>query len=256
VTHALRWLSLVALEQPEMPAFEAVAAWHREHFPEAPPLVAAGSTERLMTFTVGDFTAAATLVPRSIPQSQLEGPAATAWYWPEAAAALAKHQAHILVTLVDEGGPAVKKAEALTRLSAAMAGTAPSVGVFWGPGRLVHPPQAFIDQAAQRRDGDWPLFLWIDFRIEQQNDGSWRLYTTGLEALGQNEIEVPRYEGPPQELLDFSYNIAHYMLDQRKLIRDGDTIGLTDEVQVIAHRGTSMLGGDLEVLQLEFLPAD
>jgi hypothetical protein len=205
-----------------------------------------------VTLTVGDFTAAATLVPRPIPPSQLEGPAATAWYWPEAAAALAKHQAHILVTLVDEGGPAVKKGEALTRLTAGIAATAPSIGVFWGPGRLVHPPQAFIDQAVQMHEGDWPLFLWIDFRIEQQDDGSLRLYTTGLEALGQNEIEVPRYDGPPQELLNFAYNIAHYMLDQRKLIRDGDTIGLTDKVQVTARRGTSMLGGELEVLQLEF----
>ena len=36
------------------------------------------------------------------------------------------------------------------------------------------------------------------------------------------------------------------------MIRDGDTIGLTDAVQVTAHRGPSMLGGDLEVIQLQF----
>ena len=53
-------------------------------------------------------------------------------------------------------------------------------------------------------------------------------------------------------MLDFVYNFAHYLIDQKKLIRDGDTIGLTDDVQVTAHRGPSMLGGDLEVIQLQF----
>jgi hypothetical protein len=252
MSHPLRWLALVALQQPEMPAFETVAAWYKEHFPDAPQPTAAGSTDKLITLTVGEFTAAATLVPRPIPPSQLEGPAATAWYWPEAASALRKHEAHLLIALVDEGGAAVKKAEALTRLTAAIAAAAPSVGIFWGPGRLVHAPQAFIDQALQMREGNLPLFLWIDFRVERKDDGSLRLYTTGLEALVQNEIEVAHYEGPPQELLDFAYNIAHYLLEKRKIIRDGDTIGLTDEVQVTAHRGPSMLGGEMEILQLEF----
>ncbi|HEX6963281.1 MAG TPA: DUF4261 domain-containing protein, partial [Lacipirellula sp.] len=79
-----------------------------------------------------------------------------------------------------------------------------------------------------------------------------RLYTTGLETLGQSELEVARFEGSAQELLDFSYNIAHYLLEKRKVVNDGDTIGLTDEVRATAHRSTSMLGGDLEVISLQF----
>jgi hypothetical protein len=252
MSHPLRWLALVALERPELPAFERLVAWLHERFPNAPELQAAGSTENLQTLTIGDQTAAVTLAPRPIPPSQLEGPAATAWYWPEAAGRLKDHSAHLLVTLIDEGGPAVKKAEALTQLTAAVAATAPSVGVFWGPGRLVHSPQAFLDQAVQMREGDLPLFLWIDFRIEPIGETAHRLYTTGLEALGRTEIEVPRFEGQPQELLDFAYNIAHYLVDTRKTINDGDTIGLTDQVQATARHGRSMLGGELEVISLEF----
>jgi hypothetical protein len=252
MTHPLRWLTLVPLKRPEMPSFAKVDAWRRERFPNAAEMRAAGSTENLQTLTVGDQTAAITMAPRPIPPSQLEGPAATAWYWPEAAAELKDHPAHLLVTLIDEGGPDVKKAETLTELTAAVAATAPAVGVFWGPGRLVHSPQAFIDQAVQIGEGNLPLFLWIDFRIEPLGDGAHRLYTTGLEALGRTEIEAPRFEGQPQELLDFAYNIAHYLLDTRKTVNDGDTIGLTDEVRAIARHARSMLGGDLEVISLEF----
>jgi hypothetical protein len=201
---------------------------------------------------VGDFTAAATLVPRPIPWTQLEGPAATAWYWPEATGTLRHHPAHLLVALVDEGGRAVEKAITLTRLTTALVAASPGLGVFWGPGRLVHSPAAFVEQALQMREDNLPLFLWVDFRIEETADGSVRLYTTGLAALGQTELEASGYGGEPQELLNYAYNIAHYQIDKRKVIRDGDTIGLTDEVQVTAHRGTSMLGGELEVLQLQF----
>jgi hypothetical protein len=251
MSHPLRWLALVALEQPEIPPFDRIAAWHQEHFREAPQPNPAGSTDKLLTLTIGDLTAAVTLVPRSIPASQLEGPAATAWYWPDAAEALRGHQAHLLVTLIDEGGSAVKKAEALTRLTAAIAAVSPGVGIFWGPGRLVHAPDAFIDQALQMRNDNLPLFLWIDFRIEQFGERSYRLYTTGLESLGQNELEVSRYEGAPQALVDLAYNVAHYLIDQRKVVNDGDTIGVTDRLQVTARRGPSMLGSEMEVIRLE-----
>ncbi len=252
MNHPLRWLALVALEEARLPGFEEVAAWYEERFPDALQPVLSSSTENLLTLTRGDATAAVSLVPRPIPCSQLEGPAATAWYWPEASIALRHHSAHLLVALVDEGGRPIAKAMALTRLVTAVAAASPSVGVFWGPGRLVHSPEAFVEQAVQMGEGSMPLFLWVDFRIEESTRGGVRLFTTGLEALGATELEVRDFGGTPQELLDYAYNIAHYQLDQRKVIRDGDTIGLTEEVQVTAHRATSMLGGEMEVLQLEF----
>jgi hypothetical protein len=251
MTHPLRWTTLVAVARPELPSFESVAAWYAGQFPSAPPLTKASATDNLITFTLGEYTAAATLVPRPIPAGQLAGPAATAWYWPTAEAELTGHAAHLLVTLVDEAGKPMGKALALTQLTAALAATAPSVGVFWGPGRLVHPPGAFIEQAETAGEHNLPLFLWIDFRVEPM-DGRLRLFTTGLAALGAEEIEVAEYSGDSGELVGFVYNVAHYMLERRKVINEGDTIGLTDEVQVTAHRGPSMLDGDLEVVKLEF----
>jgi hypothetical protein len=253
MSHPLRWTALIAIERPELPPFERIASRYAAHYPDAPPLTAAGATENLLTFAIGEFTAAATLVPRPIPPGQLEGPAATAWYWPDAAESLSKHTAHILVTLIDEGGAPVEKAIALTRLTAAIAATAQAVGVFWGPGRLVHPPSAFIEQAETMTVRNLPLFLWVDFRIEREGESdAYRLFTTGLEALGGQELEAANFTGQPQQLLDFVYNIAHYQLDRRKLINDGDTIGVTDAVQATARRGPSMFGGDIEVIQLEF----
>ena len=251
----LRWLALVLLDEPQAPDFELASQFVAEKFSEPPRIEQAGSTENMFTCTIGDYTAAATLVPNPVPWSQLEGPCETAWYWPTATEALQDHKAHWVVTLIDEGGKPVEKSLALTQLVSGLGFSSRVVGVFWGPGRLVHPSQAFIEQAVQSSADDLPLFLWIDFRVERTEGGATRLYTTGLEALGYSELEVPEFPGEPQQLLEFAYNVAHYQLSQKKHIDDGDTIGLTDEVQVVARREKSMFGDGLEVIQLDFQAA-
>ena len=252
MNHPLRWLALVALDAPEMPSRESVTSWYAEHHPTGPPPVPAGSTDRLQTYTIGDYTAAATLVPTPIPRSRWEGPASAAWYWPGAEAALQTHRAHLLVTLVDEGGPAVTKASMLTKLSAALAATARTTAVFWGPGRLVHPRDGFLQQADTIADDNLPLFLWVDFRVETVDESAVRLFTTGLEALGGTELEVPRFTGPGPRLIEYVYNIAHYQLAARKEIRDGDAIGVAENVQAVARNGPSMLQGHGPAILLDF----
>ena len=98
----LRWSALVALDSPHLPEPDELADALQQEFPDAPPFRPAGRTEALLTGQIGDYTFAVTLVPQPIPWSQLEGPCATAWYWPEAASDLRGHQAHLLLTLVDE----------------------------------------------------------------------------------------------------------------------------------------------------------
>jgi hypothetical protein len=255
LNNPLRWMALVLLDEPQLPNFDDLTDYAGQHFTELPPITIAGTTDSLLTFSIGEYTAAITLIDKSVPWSQLEGPCATAWYWPTASSELVEHQAHLLVTLVDEGGKTIEKSTLLTLLVTAIIGTAPSCGVFWGPGRLVHPPQAFIDQALQLSAEDLPLFLWVDFRVERVEDGSLCLYTTGLEPLGYSEIEIANFQGQPQTLLEYAYNIAHYQVTQSKPINEGDTLGLTDELQAVAYRRGSMFDKELEVIALEFQAA-
>ena len=248
----LRWLALVTLEEPEMPKFDQVGENVSRMFSDAPETEPAGSTDSMFTCTIGEYTAAATLVPTPVPWSQLEGPCTTAWYWPTATEVLRDHKSHLVVTLIDEGGKPVEKSLALTQLVSGLAAGPQATGVFWGPGRLVHPAGAFIEQAVQSTSEDLPLFLWIDFRIERTDETGVRLYTTGLEALGYSELEVREFPGEPQHLLEFCYNVAHYQLAEKKHLNDGDTIGLTDEVQVVARREGSMFDESLEIVRLDF----
>lgn len=245
------WLALVALETAELPNAAEVQARCDAALPDSAALELSSETDAMVTFQWGEATVAYTLVDQPIPATQLAGPAAQAWYWPEAASELSKHKAHLIVALVDDGRDRILKSMKLTRFVAALLPASKALGLQWGASRGVHQPAAFCQVAAQMARDDMPLHLWIDFRVE--NSGSeLRLYTTGLTAFGKREIEIPSFAGAPQDLLNHAYNLAHYLLEKNAAIKEGEVVGLPGEVQVTAHEATTFLEGDEQVLAFEF----
>jgi hypothetical protein len=212
----------------------------------------ASQTDGMVTLTWGDATIAYTLVPRPIPETQLAGPCATAWYWPQASDTLRDHQAHLLITLVDEGRDAIDKSIRLTQFAAAVAQVTSARAVLWAPAGLVHEPAAFIEQAAQTERDDLPLYLWIAFRLEPADEGGHRMFTTGLEAFDRSELEVDRTAGDPQRLLDDVYNVTHYHLTDSSPIKDADTVGLADGRQMRAQHQESLLGDGRQIVRLAY----
>lgn len=246
------WLALVALSEPVLPDPHEVIARCDALAPDEAPLVLSSEMTSMATFQWGEATVAYTLVDRPIPWEQLEGPCDCAWYWPEAKTTMARHQAHLIVALVDEGRDLVAKGIKLTRLCAALLADDEVVGLQWGGSRQVHPPLAFRELAQQMTPDDLPLYLWIDFRVEPGGEGQWRLFTTGLEAFGRREIEVAEFRGEPQQLVNHVYNIAHFQIEKVTGMKEGDTIGLPGDVQATVHEGTSFAGDDQRVLRVEF----
>ena len=246
------WLALVALEAAELPNPVAVQTACNAASPDTAPLELSSETDHMATFRWGEATVAYTLVEQPIPESQLAGPAARAWYWPDAAEQLAKHQAHLIVALVDEGKDRIAKCMRLTRFVAGLLPALPAVGLQWGGSRAVHAPDAFCQVAAQMARDDLPLHLWMDFQVESTGDDALRLYTTGMAAFGKREIEIPWFAGSPQDLMNHAYNLAHYLLEKDANIKEGEVVGLPGEVQVTARDTTTFLDGDEPVLAFEF----
>ena len=196
-------LSLVPLDSPALPR-------QQELFTELASLGETAATKTVaatansLAFRMGPHRAAVALAPTPIPWPRLEGPCETAWWWPAAVAKLRGHGSHLLVALRGESDDDVARAIALTRLTAAAATQVDAAGVFWGGGSLVHDPLVFIEEARKSIAEKLPLHLWIDFRIEGNDDGTYRLFTTGMKALGQMEIEIPHSRHEPRELFDFA----------------------------------------------------
>ena len=251
-------VALIALSDLRLPAPDLVAGEFARSTSEAAPTVtsrtdAAFTLSWAPTDADPGTTANVTLVDRPIPWSKLEGPCATAWYWPEAEAVMRGHTHHLFVTLLDERTKAIDRAARLTETLVALAAHSPAVGLVWGSTGAVHEPKDFTQLAAAATPDNLPLNLWIDFRVYEREEGDgFGLFTTGLEALGRREMEVPHYAGDPQQLIGATYNIAHYALEKDAVLADSEVIGLPDESQVTIREERSMLDPEQDVLRLEF----
>lgn len=68
-------------------------------------------------------------------------------------------------------------------------------------------------------------------------------YTYGLQAFGKREMEVLDSAASPQQLHDFLYALASYVLDQDVTLNDGETIGFSAEEKLPDHLRTGPVAG-------------
>jgi hypothetical protein len=193
-----------------------------------------------LVFSLEDANLAVSLMPAPIPWSQLEGPAATAWWWPDAAERMQAHTHHFIVALIGGAIAPVERRVVLTKVTSAVVSHTDAVGVYWGEGTLVHEPSEFVRQAASVNPQEIPGPLWLDVRVEQNPDGSYRCFTTGMAPLGFLEIEVAKSTLAGEDLLEFIGNTACYIVNGRLQIPDGDTLGRSATEQYKVRHGKSM----------------
>jgi hypothetical protein len=116
----------------------------------------------------------------------------------------------------------------------------------------VHEPQAFIEQARELSPDNLPWPLWIDFRVEGNDDGSCRLFTTGMKSFDKPEIEIPHSRREPADVFDFACSIADYIITTNPRIEDGHTVGRSEAEKIQAEHGPSMWDPKKTVLKLDF----
>ncbi len=245
-------LAMIALNTPSLPPPKALLG-SLKAIPEITvDLSSVQTKDNAIVFGLGKDNAAVGLVPAPIPWSNLDGPCATAWWWPDAAERMKRHSSHILVALMGNVGNPIRRHIMLTHLTAAVASHTDAAGIYWGGGTLVHEPQAFIEQAHDLSPDNLPLPLWIDFRVEANDDGSHRLFTTGMKTFNQAEIEIPHSEKEAAEVLDFAYSIADYIITTSPKIVEGHTVGRSETERIRATYAPSMWDPTITVLRLDF----
>lgn len=192
------------------------------------------------------------LMPGPIPWTELAGPCATAWWWPNAAEEMKKHKLHFVVGIMGSKADAIETRLRLTRLTSAVVRGSDAVGVYWGDGTVVWPAMDFVQQATTCDSKALPVPLWVDFRVEKNPDRTLRGFTTGMAPLGFREIEVRQSSLPPRELLEFVGDISFYILNNRVPVKDGETMGRTADEKYKVKFGPSMFDRP-EVMQLIML---
>jgi len=107
--------------------------------------------------------------------------------WAEAAEGVQKHVVRVTVTLLGGEADMLAKHILLTRLAAAVAATTNCASVYWGNSGVVHPLNGLSRSLWARAPVEPP----IDLRLQPTSKATCRLFTTGLAAFNQLEIDVP-----------------------------------------------------------------
>jgi hypothetical protein len=177
------------------------------------------------------------LMPAPIPWSQLAGPCATAWWWPDAASVCKPSPAHFIVSTQASDGDVFDANLRLTAIIAALVRAAHAPAVYWGAGTLVRSADDFCGQADRASRELLPLRLWLDFRVEPAGKGELFFATTGMKAFGLMEIETASPYTRADYALDRVFNAAHYLCDHGPVLKDGHTFGLSAGEKIrISHR--------------------
>jgi Domain of unknown function (DUF4261) len=194
-----------------------------------------------LVFSFRDGMIAVALMPGPIPWSDLEGPCATAWWWPDATERMRAHTYHFIVTVMGGTIPPVERRVILTNIVRAVLRHTDAVGVYWAEGTVVHEPNTFLEQSEGISETQIPGPLWIDVRVEQNDDEeTFRCFTTGLAPLGHLEIEVERASLKPHELLEFIGDTACYIVNTNTPIADNETLGRTATEKFKVRHAKSM----------------
>jgi len=242
-------VALIALGTAEFASVEKLQTALQAEGGDYPP-VEVRQRDNTTSFLLGDDKVVITAVAEPIPWTDLTGPCEAAWYWPEAASELRKHRAHLMVVVVP-GGPDRKSAAIkLTKVAAALVQSSPALGVFWGGSGTVHAPGPFCQTAGEASPERLPVEIWVGFGLIPESDQTHSVYTSGLEDFGMQELEVHRSVRDPQFLYERLFDVVHYVLRKDVILKEGETIGISEEEQIPIEEIRSLCDGKTKVLHL------
>ena len=244
--------TFIALREEIVPKWHSISKILEENFSLDSEITNIEEEKDRISGYVANGVLSIALMPAPIPWADLEGPCETAWYWPDAKEQMEKHNAHLIVTVMATNLDKIDANLLLTKLISATALASNAIGIYWGSGTLVHSCETFMEFNQGISREQLPLYNWIDFRVNPEENGNYTLFSTGMKAFELMEIEIVDSESPPNVLIDKAFNIAHYLLDNGPILNDGDTIGFTESEKIKISHTASIWDKKTKVYKLNF----
>jgi hypothetical protein len=250
--------AIVLLKDPDSVSVPQMAQFFRDQWPNTAEISHEDSEPipnpqgaLLIPFMINDFPAFVVVDHESIPPKDLELAILTAWYWPEASQAVDQNRGFAMVALANVPLDPLEKTILLTKLAAALAKTCDSLAVFWPAANLVHNPEAFFDSATVLREDAYPIELWVGFHAEREPDDTVSFFTRGMMNFGLPEIEVYNSSRDLQFIYEHVYNIAHFLLENGPVIKDGETVGTAETERFLVTVAPSRFDPRMKTMQID-----
>lgn len=184
-----------------------------------------------VVFSVDEMTVACSLMPSPIPNHEAEEAAKRNILWKDGADAVAKHQAHMIVAVMNKFD-ALDQQELLAKVACSLLELDNAIGIYKAP--TVYEKEFYINFAKTIDEGECPVPIYVYVGMYSE-DGKVYAFTSGLSVFGKLEMEVLGTNLQPNELLSFMYTISEYVISEDVELKDGETIGFTDDDKIPVH---------------------
>jgi hypothetical protein len=159
----------------------------------------------------------------------LDGPAAFAYWWPDAKKDIARNKAHLMVYC---GWSKFSRLDAHMRhlvFVRELVEQLPVIGVLWGS--VLMPSGTFKGEFATTLKGAIPFSLWVLIQFSKQPNGNILISTLGMRDFGLMEIETES-SLPLDQTYDLVRKFGSYILAKGPAVKDGETMGLTADQRI------------------------
>lgn len=188
------------------------------------------------------------LMPAPVPDGEAEYWAKGNYMWQDAVEVAASHKAHAIIAILGKEDDLIEKGKLFVKAVCAIMKQETAVA-FYNEG-AVFPPKMYLDFAGLMSDGHVPVLnlVWLGIFSDGKQSG---VYTYGMRRMGKEEMEVyiKADKADFNELREFMLTIASYALETGATLRDGETIGFTEEqkLPITLSKGVAVDGNTLKI---------
>lgn len=190
---------------------------------------------------------AVSMMPAPIPNGEAEYYAQNNYRWKDAVETTKQHKAQLMVSVLGKSIGIEEAAPLLVKLVSACCKQEGVLGIY--ANKTVYQPEFYEACAQMMKDGMFPLMNLVWFSLYGGKNGGVSAYTCGMESLGYDEIEILDSKVSMGEVVDFLLNICSYIVTEKVVLKDGETIGFTEEqkLPISRSRGIAVDGESLKI---------
>lgn len=208
------------------------------------------SDKDTLIFNSDEMMVTITLLPMPIPNEEAENAASTNYMWKDAVEITKTHKAQILVAILNDKKSQLEKGKLYVKICSSLLKQDNAIGIYTSG--TVFEPSYYIDVTNVMRDDDIPVLIWIYIGFYGSEKGM-NGYTYGMKNFDKDEIEIIDSNQGAREIHSFLLDIAYYILANDITLKDGETIGSTEEQKLTITRSKAIsLPPDTETLKITF----
>ncbi len=202
-------------------------------------------------FSVDNMLATIGLIPAPVPDDEAVHNAETNFRWKEAVEVTKSHRAHLVVAVLSQDKPMIEAGTLLVKLGAACLKQQHAIAI--NTAGTVMEPNVYKEYAKDAiADGMFPILDLVFFGIYSNDNGKTISgYTFGLQNFNKDEIEVLDSQHSASEVFEFLIDIASYVVESDAILKDGETIGFSEEQKLPITKSKSRVL-DFDTLKIGF----